>query len=471
MTTSAAKGGKLIALTFDDGPSGYTNGLLDGLAARNVKVTFFMLGMCAQSYPSVVRRAYNEGHQIAQHTYDHPALTTKSNEQIAWQLQKTDSILDNILGEDNDYLLRTPYGDYNDRVLSQIGSPNIVWSVDSCDWQLLNAEKVCNQIVNNAFDGAIVLVHDIHRTSIPGALKAIDILLSWGYEFVTVGELFRRRGVTMNNGVNYYSCKPNGTDYGPLTEPTVSYKNGKITFSNIPGGASLYYTTDCSVPTKNSALYSKPIPLTSGTVRYRVVAKYARTPVRTLTITENGNMFQDVMTNEWFYDEVDRAVTLGIFEGTGNYCFEPNKNLTRAMFVTVLYRLMQTFGKDTTVSGTSCFDDATGKWYKDAVLWANENGIVTGYQDGTFRPDKTISREEMCVILARTLSWLGVQMQEKPLNFTDNDKISAWAKQSVALVSGAGLILGNSDRSFAPDKAANRAEGATIMLRLYDLLK
>lgn len=470
MNVSASKGGKLIALTFDDGPSGYTNSLLDGLAKRNVKVTFFMVGRSASAYPKVVKRAFNEGHQIAQHTYDHPALTTKSNDQIRWQVETTDKILDGILGRDYNYLIRTPYGDCNDRVLNQIGAPNILWSIDSCDWQLLNAQKVCDKIVSSAFDGAIILVHDIHKTSIPGALEAIDILLARGYEFVTVNELFRRRGTELNNGKIYYSCKPNGTDYGELKSPTMAVENGKIVFKNIGQGTKLHYTTDGSIPNTKSPTYSKPIPLYDGTLRYFLEAGRTWLPIYSLTVTKQGNVFDDVFTWDWYFDEVDTAVTLGIFDGVGGYSFAPKTGLTRAMFVTILYRLMQMNGKNVTTTGAAQFEDLTQSWYKQAVAWASENGIVNGYEDGTFRPDRVITREEMCVVLDRTLQWLNWPVQNGEAPFSDRAAISPWALQSVDCVSNAGLITGTNGY-FAPLGMTTRAQAATVMLRLNDLLK
>ena len=470
MSASAVQGGKLIALTFDDGPSGYTPSLLDGLAKRNVKVTFFIVGQSAEAYPSYVRRAYNEGHQIAQHTYNHPALTTKTNDQVRWQIETTDRILDNILGQDFDYLIRTPYGDCNDRVLGLLGTANILWSVDSCDWQLLNAQKVCDQIVRNAYDGSIILVHDIHSTSIPGALAAVDILLARGFEFVTVNELFRRRGVELEAGKKYYSCKPNGIDLGVLEEPQVAIENGEIVFKNIDEDGQVHYTLDGTMPTKDSSIYSSPIPLYDGTLRYFLIAGGLRTPLRTITVTKQGNLYNDVLVSDWYFDEVDRAVTMGLFNGVGGYNFAPNVGVTRAMFVTVLYRLMKMQGKNINASTETAFSDLTQSWYKLAVSWASENEIVKGYEDGSFRPDQTITREEMCAILDRTLLWLGVQMQEEELTFTDLDQISEWAAQSVARVCNVGLILGQSDNTFMPLSTATRAQTATVMLRLYDML-
>lgn len=470
MTASAVKGGKLIALTFDDGPCGYTKGLLDGLKQRNVKVTFFMLGQCAKAYPDTVRRAYDEGHQIAQHTYNHPALTTKSNEEIQWQLKTTDAILDEILGQDLDYILRTPYGDYNDRVLGQLSCPNIIWSLDSCDWQLLNAQKVCDKIVNNAFDGAIVLVHDIHKTSIPGALQAIDILLARGYELVTVNELFRRRGVELQDGVNYYRCKPTGIDLGGLIEPKVQVYGGNVIFTDVDPNGKLHYTTDGTSPNKNSPVYQKPIPLFAGILRYCVIAEGSQTPIRTLTVTRKGNLFSDVGRNDWFLEAADRSVWLGLFKGTGEYQFSPNAPLTRAMFLTVLHRLMGLKGRDISVQKLDHFADLQQEWYLEAVCWGFENGIVNGYEDGLFHPNASITREEMCAILDRALQWLAQDLQEAELGFADADSISDWARQSVARVSSCGLILGMENNCFAPRATATRAQAATVLLRLYDMM-
>ena len=186
---AGASGKKLIALTFDDGPGRYTEGLLDGLKERDVKVTFFMQGINAELYPSIVKRAYNEGHQIANHTYNHPQLTSLDDNEVAQQVKRTNQILTDAIGIKNRYLLRPPYGAYNKRVMGAAGTAGILWSVDPQDWKDRNSDIVYKRIINNAYDGAVILVHDIHSTTIPGALKAIDYLEEHGYEFVTVEEI------------------------------------------------------------------------------------------------------------------------------------------------------------------------------------------------------------------------------------------------------------------------------------------
>lgn len=538
-------GGKLIALTFDDGPSYYTSGLLDGLAERGVRATFFMLGQCARNYPDTVRRAFEEGHEIAQHTYDHPALTTKTNEQIQWQLEYTDEILDDCLGMNLDYLLRPPYGDQNSRVLSVIGCPAIIWSVDSCDWVSLNQYSVRDTIVNNAFDGAIVLVHDIHRSSIPGALMAVDILLEQGYEFVTVSELYRRRGVSLEDGMKYYSCKPTGTDQGTLSTPLISTRmipGGYEVTMHSKQGAPIYYSTDGSFPTieykgpivvtkdtqfqavaafglnrdrsqiasanvvikmlnvprlyssegcfcfaepgegicirytadgsavgVNSPLYVDKIPWFTGAINSFCIGDGGVSAPVTHYVSENGNIFRDVSPDTWYFDEIDRAVSLGLLMGQGNDYYAPDEELTRAAFVTLLYRLVKTIGYNTGGSTQPGFTDVEENvWYYDAASWAAEQGILQGYPDGTMRPDAPITREQMCVMLDRLLTCLGIPLPEPEPNFTDREQISPWAYSSVGRMAGAELIYGLGNGSFAPASTATRAEAGAVLLRVYD---
>ena len=109
----ASTGGKLIALTFDDGPGPYTNRLLDGLKTRGVQATFFMLGQRAAAYPGVVERAYREGHQIANHSYSHVNLTGQTNSGVKSQIRDTNSQLDKACGAGTSYLIRAPYGSAN----------------------------------------------------------------------------------------------------------------------------------------------------------------------------------------------------------------------------------------------------------------------------------------------------------------------------------------------------------------------
>ena len=550
MTAAAANGEKkLIALTFDDGPGPYTGRLLDGLAERNVHATFFELGMRAEQYDKTTQRIYAEGHQVAQHGYDHPTLTTQSDEKVRWQISHTKDIIDGILGQDFTYYVRPPYGDCNSRVLSLLNAPAILWSIDPVDWRDRDAYTVRDRIIANAYDGAIILCHDIYSTTVDGALMAIDTLKADGYEFVTVSELFRRRGETPQNGERYYSCKPTGTQLSAVAapsvsaelidgvtkvkltadagaaiyytldgsdpafnvtrytapfsyragatlkacaafdlnggrsetvvkkldslgiDPTVRVENGKVAFNDQNKNASVYYTTDGTEPTTDSKRYTEPFACFDGVLRFRSLGTSVCTETQTIYVTANGNLFWDVPNTGWYFSKVDRAVTLGIFNGTGTYRFEPDTGLTRAMFVTTLYRLVKVKGVDVSVKGEQSFSDVpAGQWYTDAAIWASENGVVLGYEDGTFRPERSISREEMCAILDRLMTKLGEKTDGTPKTFADEKSISDWAKESVARMSACGLIEGQGNNCFAPQATSTRAEAATVLLRLYDLM-
>lgn len=259
---SATQGDKLIALTFDDGPhSSNTAELLEGLKERNVKATFFTLGENASYNLDLIEQAYADGHEIACHSWNHPNLVDLEDEQVISQVEDSMAVLDRVCGSDADYLVRPPYGSADARVRELIAYPLIIWSVDPEDWKYRDKDHVHEAIVNDSYDGAVVLVHDIHATTIPGALAAVDDLMAEGYEFVTISELFRRRGVELEPGTRYFDCKNNGTDYGPIPAPKITYTiegtTMEITIS-ADTDAPIYYTTDGSVPNQQSSIYEGP---------------------------------------------------------------------------------------------------------------------------------------------------------------------------------------------------------------------
>lgn len=186
-----------VALTFDDGPSYYTEGLLDTLKEHNVKATFFVLGTQVRIQSETVQRMFREGHQIGNHTWDHPNLTKMSEEQIREQLQLTDNLIVQIIGESTPFL-RPPYGAYNDKVLAASGLPIIFWSVDPLDWKDRDAATVAARIVD-APAGAIILAHDIHKSTVAAVPAIIAALHGRGIHFVTVSKLFEPQTLLPQN--------------------------------------------------------------------------------------------------------------------------------------------------------------------------------------------------------------------------------------------------------------------------------
>ncbi len=536
---------KLVAITFDDGPSGYTPRLLDGLKERGAKATFFVVGNRIGSYPNVMRRLVNEGHQIGNHTTNHPQLTTLSAASIASELSYCESKLE-AYGGDQMYSMRPPYGSYNATVRQQSYGPLILWSVDTLDWQSRNADAVYNQIISKTTDGSIVLLHDLYPTSVTGALRAIDTLQARGYECVTVNELFRRRGITMQKGAVYTSAYNKGITL-PAAEapkapsitvgdvwggkkvtlktktegakifytidgsepseksipysaaftvtqnitiravaykevlsqeskksitlssaaaPKAAYADGKLTLT-APEGAKLYYTTDGSKPGSKSDAYSEPISMKKVCdVLVRVKGKADR--FVTFTVTKYGDLFTDVSHKAWYYKAVGEAVAQGIMVGTAKQTFAPEQKVSRAMFVTALYRLSGEKAKDFT--GEKFKDVGAKSWYADAVRWGSATGVVKGMSKDEFAPDESITREQMCAFISRYLGYKEIApAQTERTPFTDKQDISSWAKKDVLALYEMGLINGMGNGKFCPKGHTTRAESAKVLVDIAAL--
>lgn len=184
---------KVVALTYDDGPHAkLTPQLLDILRSENVRATFFVLGSLVEAYPQIVQRMAAEGHEVANHTWDHPRLPSLSAEKFDRQIRETTAIIEKNTGQ-KVTIMRPTYGLYNERVkndlLEKYRLDMILWSVDPNDWKKPGANTVARRLIEGAHPGAILLAHDIHPGTIAATPKAIAGLKAKGYEFVTVSEL------------------------------------------------------------------------------------------------------------------------------------------------------------------------------------------------------------------------------------------------------------------------------------------
>ena len=178
-------------------------------------------------------------------------------------------------------------------------------------------------------------------------------------------------------------------------------------------------------------------------------------------------VYTDVSTGAWYYDYVMVANELGIMQGNGNRTFLPEKSLTRAELVQVLANYAEA---DLSSNTASVFSDvAAGAWYAPAVAWAKENGYISGYPDGTFKPNQTVTREDFCTIMSRYLQKQGVTYTTKTVTFADESQIAGYAKEHVAYCAGIGLVNGVGNDKFDPKAGTKRAEAATIMVRLVQL--
>ena len=191
---------KMVALTFDDGPSKYTSAILDQLEKYGAKATFFVVGNRTASYADILRRESNLGMEIGNHSWDHPKLTKLSRQQIEQQKNKTDESVRNITGHTTT-VMRPPYGSKNDTVTSVFNQPVVLWSIDTLDWKTRNAQNTVTTVMNNVKDGDIILMHDIYEASAAAAVELIPKLIDAGYQLVTISEMGNARGGLQNGAV------------------------------------------------------------------------------------------------------------------------------------------------------------------------------------------------------------------------------------------------------------------------------
>lgn len=178
-----------VALTYDDGPTGYTPELLDTLWALQASATFYMVGGHAQGNPDIVARAANEGHELGSHTFNHRDLTTLSLADARTQVVSAADVLRQISGQPV-ATFRPPYGAINQAVIDAVGMPAVLWSVDTNDWRRPGVDALFDRAVNGAAPGGIVLFHDTHDETVAAAGDIIVGLRNRGFEPVTVTELF-----------------------------------------------------------------------------------------------------------------------------------------------------------------------------------------------------------------------------------------------------------------------------------------
>ena len=184
----AKKHVKMVALTFDDGPDPKTTPqALDILKKYGAKATFFMVGQNIAGNEAIVKRVHNEGHQIGIHTWDHPVLTKLPLESAKKEILDTQTAINNVIGI-KPMITRPPYGAINTTIQNSVDQSFIMWNVDSLDWKTRNTKAIMQEIAKTQ-PGSIILMHDIHQTSIDALPSVLEYLKSNGYTLVTVDEL------------------------------------------------------------------------------------------------------------------------------------------------------------------------------------------------------------------------------------------------------------------------------------------
>ncbi|WP_232835867.1 polysaccharide deacetylase family protein [Actinocorallia populi] len=194
---------KCVALTFDDGPAKETELLLRILARYGVKATFFVVGRMVEENPDILRRELMEGHEIGNHSWSHTSLAALSPDGVRAELGRTQAAIKTHTGRDTT-LMRPPYGATNERVAAvarELGLAEIMWAVDPLDWKDRDSVQVRRRVLEQTGPGDIVLLHDIHLSSIEAVPEILAGLAERGYRFVTVSELLA--GTPVESGRQY----------------------------------------------------------------------------------------------------------------------------------------------------------------------------------------------------------------------------------------------------------------------------
>ena len=176
-------------------------------------------------------------------------------------------------------------------------------------------------------------------------------------------------------------------------------------------------------------------------------------------------MLTDI-AGHWASSAIEEAVQLGIVDGYPDHTFKPDRQVTRAEFMVMMFKALNGQGD----AGKLNFKDSSliGTWALKAIQWALSEGIVKGYQDGTFRPNQPVNRSEMAVLITR---YLGLSLPEAETEFLDQQAIPAWAEKEIAAATAAGIVNGRLGNRFAPRESATRAEAVMMILRMLDIME
>ncbi len=276
------------------------------------------------------------------------------------------------------------------------------------------------------------------------------------------------------SGVAYYQAPSHGGSGSSGGSASTTYT---LTFETNGGNAIAKVTKNKGTtidlaqyaPTKSGATFegwyadkglTQKITSVKLDANTTVYAKWTEAPV-------SGLPFGDVKSADWFYNDVKYVYEKGMMAGTAADVFAPNATTTRAMIVTILYRLEGS----PAVTGTSAFVDVpAGQWYTDAVNWAAANQIVNGTSATTFAPNDSITREQMAAILYRYAQYKGYDVTKKAdlSGYSDNSQVSAYAKDALAWANAAKLINGVTNTTLAPQGNATRAQVSAILHRFCD---
>ncbi len=178
----------VVALTFDDGPSQYTEKIIRVLEEHEVNATFFILGNKVVAYQDILKRSVQNGNELGNHSYNHKWLSQLSTGELVDQIDKTQKIIQERIGYTPRYL-RPTYGSVTNRVRNNTNLEIALWTVDTRDWKIHNIDRIVERATKNIEDGDIILMHDIYERSMEALKEIIPELKKRGFQFVTISEL------------------------------------------------------------------------------------------------------------------------------------------------------------------------------------------------------------------------------------------------------------------------------------------
>jgi hypothetical protein len=274
---------------------------------------------------------------------------------------------------------------------------------------------------------------------------------------------------TPDSGYKVNDVKVDGESLGAVLEYTYDSVNAdseiEVTFEKIrsSGGLSGGGSSSGKSDEETDENPSKDITTKENTQKEETITKE---PAK----TEWVNPFSDVKTDDWYYEYVKYINEKNLMKGISETEFAPNNTVTRAMFVTVLYRLE----KEPTGAKADFADVLDGTYYENAVGWAVQNGIVNGVSETEFAPDNTITREQMATIIHRYMKFKGLDMSAgenaDTASFEDFKNVSDYAKDAFRYACSNGIISGTSKSTLSPKESATRAQMAAIFQRCENVL-
>lgn len=179
---------KFIALSFDDGPSIYTDQILDILDKYDAQATFFVIGNKANNFKETLKKIVNNGNEIGNHTYTHKWLSTLNENEFLNEINKTNEIIKEITNFDI-RLLRPTYGSISNKQKKLTDLDISFWDIDTLDWKIKNVDKIVNKVINKVKDLDVILMHDTYKRTVLALEIIIPELKKQGYEFITISEL------------------------------------------------------------------------------------------------------------------------------------------------------------------------------------------------------------------------------------------------------------------------------------------